>query len=128
MTRQVLCAIAGRIPTAATLAAAGPERPTFNRDTRPIMSDTCFRGHGPDRIGRKADMRLDIREEATRPTRSGRTPIVPGDPAKSEIITRIFSTGANAMPPQAAHTALPDAQKETIRRWVAAGAGYEGQG
>jgi mono/diheme cytochrome c family protein len=125
MTRQVLCALASCMATAATLAAAS-ERPTFNRDIRPIMSDTCFRCHGPDRIARKADMRLDIREEATKPTRAGRTPIVPGDPGKSEIITRIFSTGANVMPPKYAHKELTDAQKETIRRWVADGAVYEG--
>src|SRR5262245_58910796 len=103
MIRQVLCVLAAGAATAATLAAAEPEHPTFNRDIRPIMSDTCFRCHGPDRIARKADMRLDIRDEATRPTRSGRTPIVPGDPAKSEIIARIFSAGANVMPPKYAH-------------------------
>src|SRR6185503_14656229 len=75
---------------------------------------------------RKADMRLDLREEATKPTRSGRVPIVPGDPDKSEIIERIFSAGATVMPPRSAHKELTQAQKETIRRWVADGAVYEG--
>jgi hypothetical protein len=126
MTRQVLWALAGCMAAAATLVAAEPERPTFNRDIRPIMSDTCFRCHGPDRIARKAEMRLDIREEATKATRAGRIPIMPGDPGKSEIITRIFSTGANVMPPKYAHKELTDAQKDTIRRWVADGAVYEG--
>ena len=67
-----------------------PGRVSFNRDVRPIMSDTCFRCHGPDKNARVAGMRLDIREEAIRPTRSGRTPIVPGDPDKSEIVARIL--------------------------------------
>jgi len=71
MTRQLWWAIAACLGTASPLAAAEPERATFNRDIRPIMSDTCFRCHGPDRTARKAEMRLDIREEATRPTRSG---------------------------------------------------------
>src|SRR5438093_9273218 len=110
----------------AALAHAQSDRVSFNRDLRPIMSDTCFRCHGPDRNARKADMRLDIREEAVKPTRSGHAPIVPGDPDKSEIITRIFSTGASVMPPRSAHKELTPAQKDIIRRWVAEGAVYEG--
>jgi hypothetical protein len=126
MMRQVLSAAGCGLAAVAALAAAEPDRVTFNRDIRPIMSDTCFRCHGPDRNARKADMRLDIREEATRPTRSGRTPIVPGDPDKSEIIARIFAAGASVMPPRSTHKELTAAQKETIRRWVAEGAVYEG--
>src|SRR5215467_140833 len=111
---------------AGVAAAAEPDRVTFNRDIRPIMSDTCFRCHGPDRAARKAEMRLDLREEATRATRSGRIPIVPGDPDKSEVIRRIFSTGAAVMPPKSTHKELTPAQKDTIRRWIADGAVYEG--
>ena len=126
MVRHVVHLLGCCLCTATTLAAAEPDRVSFNRDLRPIMSDTCFRCHGPDKNARKADMRLDIREEATRPTRSGRTPIVPGDPDKSEIVARIFATGARVMPPQAAHKQLTAKQKETIRQWVAEGALYEG--
>src|SRR5258706_14300743 len=117
--RHVLSVVAGCFGAAAAVAAAEPDRASFNRDIRPIMSDTCFRCHGPDRNARKADMRLDLRDDATRPTRSGRTPIVPGDPDTSQIIARIFATGANVMPPTYAHKPLTQTQKETIRRWVA---------
>src|ERR1700722_4483728 len=106
-------------------ATGGPVK--FNRDIRPIMSDTCFRCHGPDKAARMAGMRLDIREEALKPTKSGTVPIVPGDPEKSAIIQRIFATSkANLMPPLYAHKELSDAQKQTIKRWVAEGAKYEG--
>jgi hypothetical protein len=99
---------------------------SFNRDIRPIMSDTCFRCHGPDKSSRMANMRLDLRDEATKPLRNGKTPIVPGDPEHSEIVARIFTTGAGAMPPEFAHKTLTAPQKDTIRRWVAEGAKYEG--
>ena len=126
MMRQALCGAVAGIWTLISVAAAPPDRIGFNRDVRPIMSDTCFRCHGPDRNARKAEMRLDIREEATKATRSGRTPIAPGDPDRSEIIARVFSTGTNVMPPKYAHKDLTQAQKDIIRRWVAEGAVYEG--
>ena len=98
----------------------------FNRDIRPIMSDTCFRCHGPDAKSRMAGLRLDIRDEAIKPTKRGITPIVPGAPDKSAIITRVFATDGKIMPPKYAHKELTEKQKETIRAWVAEGAPYEG--
>ncbi|HEY2014029.1 MAG TPA: PSD1 and planctomycete cytochrome C domain-containing protein, partial [Bryobacteraceae bacterium] len=108
-----------------TLAAARAEV-LFNRDIRPIMAETCFRCHGPDKSSRQAGMRLDIREEALKPTQRGSVPIVPGDPDKSAIIQRIFSAGARVMPPAYIHKELTPAQKNTVRQWVSEGAKYEG--
>jgi len=83
------------------LAANAAEPVKFNRDIRPIMSDTCFRCHGPDKRARMASMRLDRREEALKPTASGAIPIMPGDPDKSAIVQRIFAADpARRMPPQ----------------------------
>src|ERR1700692_1871862 len=99
---------------------------SFNRDIRPIMSDTCFRCHGPDKAARMAGLRLDIRGEALKARKPDVIPIVPGDPDHSAIIQRIFAKDARIMPPQFAHKDLTQAQKETIRRWVAEGAKYQG--
>src|SRR2546428_4147208 len=70
MRRLFLCVLASSVGAVTAAAAAEPGRTSFNRDIRPIMSDTCFRCHGPDKNARKAEMRLDIREEAITPTRS----------------------------------------------------------
>src|SRR5437016_13509301 len=100
---------------------------SFNRDIRPIMSDTCFRCHGPDKNARFAALRLDIREEALKPAVDGKIPIVPGKQEDSEIIKRIFSNDpSQIMPAVFSHKVLTQAQKETIRQWVAEGAKYEG--
>jgi len=105
-------------------AALATEPVSFNRDIRPIMSDTCFHCHGNDAKTREAGMRLDVRDAALAETEGGAVPIVPGDPDASEIIKRIFDD-ADPMPPESAHKPLTAAQKELFRRWVAEGAVYE---
>src|SRR5947208_16568591 len=94
---------------AALLTVAGHAQVRFNRDIRPIMAETCFRCHGPDKNARMAGMRLDIRDEALKPTARGTVPIVPGDPDKSAIVQRIFAEGKDAarvMPPASIHKEL----------------------
>ena len=106
--------------------AAAPAKLHFNRDIRPLMSDTCFHCHGPDKNTRKAGLRLDIREEALKPAKSGELPIVPGKPEESEIIKRLFTRDTDdLMPPEEAHKTFTPEQKETFKRWVAEGAEYE---
>src|SRR5688572_17369447 len=117
---------------AATSWAAGPAAVEFNRDVRPILSDTCFKCHGRDAEARQADLRFDLREEAVRPREGDEpatpplTPIVPGDPSKSEAWRRIIAQDPEErMPPPESHLGLNDKQKETIRRWIEQGARYE---
>ncbi|WP_009962108.1 PSD1 and planctomycete cytochrome C domain-containing protein [Verrucomicrobium spinosum] len=109
-----------------TANAQGEGKVKFNRDIRPIMSDTCFHCHGPDKSSRKGGLRLDIREEALKPGKSGALPILPGEPDKSEIIKRIFTTDHDdLMPPEEAHKELTPEQKAIFKQWVAEGAVYE---
>jgi hypothetical protein len=103
--------------------AAGPAHAAdavdFNRDVRPILSDKCFFCHGPDPKQRKAGLRLDDRAVAIK-----KGAIVPGKPAESDLIDRINATDDAKMPPADSHKALTDAQKDTLKRWIAAGAPY----
>ena len=99
----------------------------FNRDVRPILSDTCFHCHGPDEKERKAGLRLDVREDALKPAKSGAVAIVPGQPEKSELVARIFTTdGDDLMPPAKLHKPLSSSQRELLKRWIAEGAEYQG--
>jgi hypothetical protein len=93
----------------------------YNRDVRPILVEHCFKCHGADSAARKADLRLDRREAAVE---SGA--IRPSNPGESELVRRIFSTDAEeVMPPPSMHNHLTDAEKETLKRWIVAGAEYE---
>ncbi len=111
-------------PTLGFAEAPLPEKISFNRDIRPIMSDTCFHCHGFDANTREADLRLDLPEEAFKKTSEGVVPIVPGDINASEILVRIFDD-EDPMPPEKAHKPLTDRQKALFRQWVAEGAQYE---
>ena len=101
-----------------------PAKVSFNRDIRPIMSDTCFHCHGFDPKTREAGLRLDLREAAITATEDGVVGIVPGNPEKSEIIARILDE-EDPMPPEKAHKPLTERQKKLFRQWVAEGAVYE---
>jgi hypothetical protein len=117
-------------PIQAALAAektSSQSKPTidFQRDVRPILSGHCFQCHGPDQNARKANLRLDVREEALRPAKSGQRPIVPGKPEESRLVQRTFSKDDDeVMPPPETKRPLSDAQKEILQRWIAEGAEY----
>jgi len=110
----------------AALAAPPADRPVeFNRDIRPILADRCFACHGPDANRRLSKLRFDV-EEAAFADLGGRRAIVPGDPAKSEMIRRITSADpAVRMPLAAAGHPLTDTQVALIRRWIEQGARWQ---
>jgi hypothetical protein len=113
----------------ALIAAAEPPWPEtveFNRDIRPILSDTCFHCHGPDKNARQAGLRLDVRADALLAAESGETPLVPGKPEQSEVIRRILSEDADlVMPPPTLGKPLTARDKELLQRWIAQGAEYQ---
>ncbi len=68
------CSVVAAITLALSSACAAAPL-SFNRDIRPVLSDNCFRCHGPDKSQRKAKLRLDDREDAIK-----KEAFVPGKP------------------------------------------------
>src|SRR6476646_4562701 len=98
----------------------------YTRDVRPILSQHCFKCHGPDDNARKAGLRLDRRPGDMGKPKSGEATIVPGQPDASELVRRIESDDdTEVMPPPATKKPLSAAQKAILKRWVAEGAEYK---
>jgi hypothetical protein len=103
------------------------DRIEFNRDIRPIFSDTCFACHGPDEAKAKGKLRLDSLVAAQRGGKSGEPAIVPGHPEKSAVMERLLTKDEDdRMPPADFHKVLSASQIETVRRWIQQGAEYQG--
>jgi hypothetical protein len=101
----------------------------FNRDIRKILSDNCFKCHGPDEEERKggkkgARLRLDTHEGAIM-NFGDRQAIVPGHPEKSELIKRIKTTDQDdLMPPANSGKTLSKADIAALESWIQQGASY----
>ncbi len=103
------------------------DRVDFTRQIRPLLSDRCFRCHGPDPGKRKAKLRLDTREGAFRRLEDDAAWAVvkPFDPDHSELVRRTSSDDPEeTMPPPEAPVTLTPAERALLKRWVAEGADY----
>jgi Protein of unknown function (DUF1549)/Protein of unknown function (DUF1553)/Planctomycete cytochrome C len=99
----------------------------FNRDIRPILSDTCFQCHGPDEGQRQSGLRLDIQELSRQPAESGSVAIVPGNIDQSELIKRLLTTDPDQrMPPPNSGKSLTEHQIHLLEEWVRQGGDYQG--
>ena len=114
-------AVAGEAPS-----SSRPKTVDFNRDIRPILSETCFQCHGPDKNKRKADLRLDLKEGVYEDL-GGYAAVVPGKPDESELYRRVSSDDATEKmpPPKFAHP-LTAAQVDLLKRWIEQGAEWKG--
>ncbi|MEC9035720.1 MAG: PSD1 and planctomycete cytochrome C domain-containing protein [Verrucomicrobiota bacterium] len=101
------------------------EDPDFNSEVRPILASNCFQCHGPDVKARKAKLRLDQKEGATRDL-GGYRAVSPGKPTDSELMNRILSDDPEEiMPPPKTKKNLTIEQKEILRKWITSGADYQ---
>ncbi len=107
------------------VVAAFGEEVSFNRDIRPIISDRCFKCHGPDAKNQDSEFRLDRFENATADL-GGYFGVVPGDLDKSELHHLIRSDDDDErMPPPSSKMALTDKEKDLLDAWILQGAKYE---
>ncbi len=113
-------ALAGQTPPAKAAEVS------FGRDVRPILSEHCFKCHGPDVGTAAAGLRFDSFDNATKRLADGAA-IVPGNPRVSLLLDRVGEHDpAMRMPPSdAGMSALTPAQIDTLRMWISQGAHYE---
>lgn len=98
----------------------------YNRDIRPLLSNNCFRCHGPDVETREAGLRLDQRDSATSELDSGDLAIVAGDIENSQLLTRVRTEDDDLrMPPADVGPPLNEAEILLLEQWVRQGAKYD---
>ncbi len=108
------------IPSVAVQTA---KKVSFSREVLPILSDKCFKCHGPDSAGRQAGLRLD-RPDGAFSNRGGRFAIVPGKPDHSMVVSRITNS-KDPMPPMGSGKSLSKAEIATLTKWISEGAQYD---
>jgi hypothetical protein len=115
----ILFACLNLLAVAQVTSAATRPPVSFGRDISPILSDKCYRCHGPDAAARQAELRLDTREGLSKKV------VVAGQPNKSELVKRIFSDDDDErMPPPDSKLSLTTEQKDLLRRWIEEGAKF----
>lgn len=100
----------------------------FNIHIRPILSDRCFKCHGPDANQRKANLRLDTQEGALAALKDNPKAhvIMPGNPDQSEVYLRISSSDTSQlMPPPKSNLSLNENEIALIKKWIEQGAKYK---
>ncbi|NLX99782.1 MAG: DUF1549 domain-containing protein [Rhodopirellula sp.] len=125
---RILISVAGIVGWAGSPPSATAADPAivFNRDIRPLLSENCYRCHGPDAGQRQADLRLDTAEGAVADL-GGYRAIVPGKPEESEAYVRIAEPDESMrMPPADSGRQLSADQVALIGRWIRQGAEWQG--
>lgn len=103
-----------------------PKKISYNFHIKPILSDRCFKCHGPDIAKVEAGLQLTSQKGATKQLESGRKAIVPGNIDKSELVRRILSSDTEErMPPPESHLSLSDSEKAMLLQWIDEGAHFE---
>ena len=118
------CCLTAGFFSLTSIASAKITTVDFARDIRPILSDKCFSCHGPDKEHRKANLRLDLKDNAFAEN-DGIRAFAPGDLSASESWYRIITDNRDdLMPPPRVKKPLTDEEKNLIKRWIEGGAGW----
>ena len=123
LCRSVSIATIAMFVTGTAVCLADEPTVDFSRDVRRILSDKCFKCHGPDATARQAGLRLDTREGATTELESGQRAIAPGKSAESALVQRITTDDVDErMPPADSGKTLTTAEITILKRWIDQGA------
>ncbi|HIL36456.1 MAG TPA: DUF1549 domain-containing protein, partial [Planctomycetes bacterium] len=98
-------------------AGAGGDLPSAARE---ILVRNCYACHGPDEAARKADLRLDRREDLLAGGKSGSI-LEPGEEGRSLLVRRITDP-VDSMPPKDSGHSLDSSEIALLTAWVEAGA------
>jgi Protein of unknown function (DUF1553)/Protein of unknown function (DUF1549)/Planctomycete cytochrome C/Concanavalin A-like lectin/glucanases superfamily len=110
----------------AALEGKLPETVDYNLHIKPILSDRCFKCHGPDKSKVEAGLQLTNSEGATEKLKSGRQAIVGGNLNRSELVKRILSKDPEeVMPTPNSHLELSNEEKALLVKWVQQGGEYK---
>jgi hypothetical protein len=106
-----------------------PDVVSYNFNIRPILSDKCYKCHGPDASKRQAGLRLDDPTSAFKALKDDPNAhvLVPGSPEQSELFRRV-STGdtSDTMPPSNSNLKrLTPHEIDLVRKWIKQGAKFE---
>jgi len=106
-----------------------PDVVSYNFNIRPILSDKCYKCHGPDASKRQAGLRLDMPESAFKALKDDPNAhvLVPGNPEMSELFRRV-STGdtTEMMPPANSNLKrLTPHEVDLVKKWIKQGAKFE---
>jgi len=105
-----------------------PEKIDFNFHVKPILSDRCFKCHGPDKNKVEAGLAFHKKETAFAPLgkQKNRFAIIASDSENSGMIQRIFHTDPNeVMPPPESNLFLNDYEKTVLKKWIEQGAEWK---
>ena len=112
--------------TSFTLADMLPDKVSFNRHIRPILSNKCFKCHGPAKNARKGDLRLDTQEGAFKDLGKGKFALMAGNLKESQVFHRITATDLDdVMPPVESKMKLETHEIALIIKWIEQGAEWE---
>ncbi len=116
----LLCAALARVAFGlpARAAEARSQKVDFSHQILPILKESCFSCHGPEKS--KAGLRLDFKARALKGGENGPV-ILPGNSAKSPLMARLTSDDDKERMPQKA-TALTAEKISLIRDWIDQGA------
>ena len=133
MIRKLLAAVA-LLPLAAAADELRPDDRSplpatveFNRDIRPILSENCYKCHGPDTKAREAGLRFDTKDGIFAALEEGRHAVVAGDLSRSGLWKRVTSAARDEkMPPAKSGKKLTPREVSLLKKWIEQGAPWQG--